>query len=430
MGLALAGLRRVAGSELVERLGQRERLERLVREGVRYGFGAATATARTFARATKSREAPARQQASDPRLFDLTPSDEQQMLVDLFGQLATDVLRPAGRKADDACEASPAVLAQLAEVGLGQLGVPAELGGFVEERATVTSVLAASALAHGDPGITVAAMAPAAVANVLALYGDADQQDRWLAPFVGDEPPVAALAIAEPRPLFDPTALHTRARRDGDGFILDGRKAMVARVGEAELFLVAAGLEGSSALFVVESGHEGLTWEPTPSMGVRAAASGELRLRDVRVDGDALLADGDPQVYSEVIARGRIGWSAVAIGAAQATLDLLVPYVKQREAFGEPIAHRQAVAFTISDIAIELEGMRLATWRAAARADQGKDFTEQAALARQLVARHGMQIGSDGIQMLGGHGFVKEYPCERWYRDLRGAGQLEGILAV
>lgn len=430
MGLALAGLRRVAGSELVDRLGQRERLERVVREGVRYGFGAATTAARTFARTTKSRDEPARQHKSDPRLFDLTPTDEQQMLVDLFGQLAADVLRPAGRKADDACEASPDVLAQLAAVGLGQLGIPAELGGFVEDRATVTSVLAASALAHGDPGITVAAMAPAAVANVLALYGDAGQQDRWLAPFVGEEPPVAALAIAEPRPLFDPIDLQTTARHDGGGYVLDGRKAMVARVGQAELFIVAADLEGEPALFVVESGDEGLTWEATPSMGVRAAAFGELRLRDVRVDGDALLAEGDRSTYSEVIARGRIAWSAIAIGAIQATLDLLIPYVKEREAFGEPIAHRQAVAFTISDIAIELESLKLVTWRAAARADQGRPFAEQAAMARQLVARHGMQVGSDGIQLLGGHGFVKEYPCERWYRDLRGAGQLDGILAV
>ena len=430
MGLALAGLRRVAGSELVDRLGQRQRLERLVREGVRYGFGAATTAARTFARTTKSPGEPARQQTSDPRLFDLTPTDEQQMLVDLFGQLAGDVLRPAGRTADDACEASPEVLAQLAEVGLGQLGIPTELGGFVEERATVTSVLAASALAHGDPGITVAAMAPAAVANVLALYGDAGQQDRWLTPFVGEEPPVAALAIAEPRPLFDPTQLRTTARREGGGYVLDGRKAMVARVGRAELFAVAAELEGTPALFVVESGDEGLTWEATPSMGLRAAAFGELRLRDVHVGADALLAGADRGVYGEVIARGRIGWSAIAIGAAQATLDLLVPYVKEREAFGEPIAHRQAVAFTVSDIAIELEGMKLATWRAAARADRGRPFTEPAALARQLVARHGMQIGSDGIQLLGGHGFVKEYPCERWYRDLRGAGQLDGVLAV
>ena len=165
-------------------------------------------------------------------------------------------------------------------------------------------------------------------------------------------------------------------------------------------------------------------------MGLRAAAMGELRLRDVRVDGQALLADADRDVYSEVIARGRIAWSAIAVGAAQATLDLLVPYVKERSAFGEPIAHRQSVAFTISDIAIELDAMRLATWRAASLADQGKPFAEAAAVARQLVASHGMQIGSDGIQLLGGHGFVKEYPCERWYRDLRGAGQLDGVLAV
>lgn len=430
MGLALAGLRRLAGSDLVDRLGQRENLEKLVRNGVRRGFGAATTAARTFSRATASGQQPARQAPKQRQLFDLTPTDEQQMLVDMFRQVAAGALRPAGRKADDACEASPDVLAQLAEVGLGQLGIPTELGGFVEERSTVTAVLAASTLAHGDPGITVAAMAPAAVANVLALYGDAAQQARWLAPFAGDTPPVAALALAEPRPLFDPTDLRTTARREGDGYVLSGTKAMVARVGEAELFVVSAALDGHAALFVVESGDEGLTWEPTPSMGVRAAAMGELRLRDVRVDAQSLLADGDPAVHSEVLARGRIAWSAVAVGAAQATLDLLVPYVKEREAFGEPIAHRQSVAFTISDMAIELDGMRLATWRAASLADQGKPFAEAAAVARQLVATHGMQIGSDGIQLLGGHGFVKEYPCERWYRDLRGAGQLDGVLCV
>ncbi len=430
MGLALAGLRRLAGSELVERFGQRDNLERLVREGVRRGFGAATTTARTFSKVTSNGREPARQEPKQRTVFDLTPTDEQQMLVDMFAQVAAESLRPAGRKADDACEASPDVLGQLAEVGLGQLGIPAELGGFVEERSAVTSVLAASTLAHGDPGITVAAMAPAAVANVLALHGDAGQQERWLTPFTGEDPPVAALAIAEPRPLFDPTRLATRARRDGDDFVLDGTKSMVARVGEAELFVVAADLEGAPALFVVESGDEGLTWQPTPSMGLRAAAMGELRLRDVRVGGQALLADGDRTVYGEVLARGRIAWSAIAVGAAQATLDLLVPYVKEREAFGEPIAHRQSVAFTISDMAIELDGMRLATWRAASLADQGRPFAEAAAVARQLVATHGMQIGSDGIQLLGGHGFVKEYPCERWYRDLRGAGQLDGVLAV
>jgi alkylation response protein AidB-like acyl-CoA dehydrogenase len=108
----------------------------------------------------------------------------------------------------------------------------------------------------------------------------------------------------------------------------------------------------------------------------------------------------------------------------------VIPYVKDRRAFGEPIANRQAVAFAVADIAIETAGMRLATYRAAGRADQGKSFAREAALARQLCAKHGMRIGSEGVQLLGGHGYIKEHPVERWYRDLRAAGVMEGALLV
>jgi len=111
-------------------------------------------------------------------------------------------------------------------------------------------------------------------------------------------------------------------------------------------------------------------------------------------------------------------------------LDYVVPYVNERVAFGEPIANRQAVAFAVADVGIELEGMRLATLRAASRADQGKDFAHATTLARQLCSEKGMAIGSEGVQLLGGHGFVKEHPVERWYRDLRAAGVMEGALLV
>jgi alkylation response protein AidB-like acyl-CoA dehydrogenase len=127
---------------------------------------------------------------------------------------------------------------------------------------------------------------------------------------------------------------------------------------------------------------------------------------------------------------GRIAWSAMAVGTSQGALDFLIPYVNDRKAFGEPISHRQAVAFNMSDIAIEIEGMRLATYRAAALADQGRDFARPAAVARQLAATKGMKIGSDAVGLLGGHGYVKEYPVERWYRDLRAAGIIEGALLV
>ena len=111
-------------------------------------------------------------------------------------------------------------------------------------------------------------------------------------------------------------------------------------------------------------------------------------------------------------------------------LDYVTPYVKEREAFGEPVAHRQSVAFMVANIAIELQAMRLLTYKAAARAAAGKDFAKEVALARKACSDHGMRIGLDGVQLLGGHGFVKEHPVERWYRDLRAIGLMEGAVLV
>jgi len=116
------------------------------------------------------------------------------------------------------------------------------------------------------------------------------------------------------------------------------------------------------------------------------------------------------------------------VGTSKAVLDYVIPYVNERVAFGEPISNRQGVAFKVADLAIELEGMRLLTYRAASRAAQGKACARDTALARRLCGEKGMIIGSDGVQLLGGHGFVKEHPVERWYRDLRAIGMMEGTV--
>jgi alkylation response protein AidB-like acyl-CoA dehydrogenase len=150
----------------------------------------------------------------------------------------------------------------------------------------------------------------------------------------------------------------------------------------------------------------------------------------VKLPSGALIGEGGPGVYADCVALGRLGWCALAVGTGQAVLDYVIPYVKDRTAFGEPISNRQAVAFAVANMAIELDGIRLATYRAASRVDLGKGFTREVALARRLVAERGMSIGSDGVQLLGGHGYVKEHPVERWYRDLRAAGLMEGALVV
>jgi alkylation response protein AidB-like acyl-CoA dehydrogenase len=431
MGLGLRALGRLAGLDLVDRLGLRAPVEKLVYGASKNGFRAAGSANRAFTAATRLGRPARLKQASSSGLFDLTPDDEQQMLRESFRDFARERLRPAAQRADAACEAPEELLGQAAELGLTMLGVPEELGGAVSERSAVTSVLIAEALAWGDMGLAAAMLAPAGVATAIGLWGDADQQAAYLPALVGDDPPAAALALLEPRPLFDPLRPATTARPAGGDLVLSGTKSLVPLARTAELFLVGAAREdGSPLLVVVESGTAGVSVEPEPAMGVRAAATGRLILEDVRVPASAALGGGDPAVFAEAVQRARLAWCAVSLGTAQAVLDYVIPAVNERVAFGEPVSHRQAVAFAVSDIAIELEGMRLLTWRAASRADLGKPFGRDVALARRLCAAKGMEIGSQGVQLLGGHGYVKEHPVERWYRDLRATGLMEGGLLV
>ena len=429
LGLGLAVLNKAAGTKTLDQLRLRRPVERSVFRASKAGFGVLGATSRTFT-AVRGRPGVHRPPITERRaVFDLTPTDEQAMIVELGAEFAAEQMRPAASPADTECAAPSELLKRAsADLGVTVLGVPESLGGAASERSAVTGVLLAEALAHGDMGIAVASLAPAAVSTALTLWGDEQQQATYLPSFVGDDVPVAALAMLEPRPLFDPFELRTTARRTVDGYVLDGVKSLVPRAADAELFVVAATLGGRPALFVVESGSAGLTVEADPAMGLRAASMGRVELDGVALGPNALL--GDAAAYADCVRLARLGWCALAVGTAQAVLDYVIPYVNERVAFGEPVSHRQSVAFLVADIGIELEGMRLATYRAASRAEQGMSFARETALARRLCADYGMRIGSNGVQLLGGHGYVKEHPVERWYRDLRAVGLMEGGVLV
>ncbi len=431
MGFGLRALNRLAGSDLLDRIRIRKQVERALFQSTKSGFRSATAAGRTF-KAAQQLGKPARQVRSKSKgLFDITPDDEQRMFQEAGRAFAEEKVRPAALDADAARVTPPELLGQAAELGVNMLGVPEELGGVMHEQSAVTSVLIGEALAHGDIGIAYAALAPGAVATAIGLWGSAEQQATYLPPFTGEDVPAAALAILEPRPLFDPLQLETKARKDGEEWVLDGAKSLLARAKDCELFVIAAEAEGlGPVLFVVESATKGLSVEDEPAMGLRPAATGRLLIEDVRLPAGALLGEGKREDYVECVNRSRLAWCGLAVGGAQAVLDYVIPYVNDRIAFGEPISNRQGVAFAVADIGIETGGMRLATYRAASRADRGDDFAREAAIARRLCATRGMQVGSQGVQLLGGHGFVKEHPVERWYRDLRAAGVMEGALLV
>ena len=431
IGFAVAGLRKLSQSPALDRLGVRKQTEQVVFTVTRSGFKTMAATSRAFKKKGKQGAPGVRVPNAIPQgVFDLTPTEDEQMLVDVVTEFAAEVVRPAAAEADEACAAPDELLKSSLEIGLPILGVPEELGGISETRSAVAGTLVAEALAKGDLGLAVAALAPGSVATALGLWGTDEQQQTYLPAFTEGSVPAAAFALNEDKVLFDVLSPATTATKTADGYTINGAKSLVARGAEAELFVVGAALEGKPVLFLIESSTDGLVIESEPAMGVRAASLTKLTLIDVKVPASAVLGETDGSTYTEAVRLSRLAWCALSIGVGQAVLDYVTPYVKEREAFGEPIAHRQSVAFMVANIAIELQAMRLVTYKAASRVAQGIDATREIALARKLCADKGMQIGLDGVQLLGGHGFVKEHPVERWYRDLRAIGIMEGTVLV
>jgi alkylation response protein AidB-like acyl-CoA dehydrogenase len=430
IGLAL--ITPLLGQEFLDRHGLRDPLNRGLRYGVKTAFTAFGASTRQFKRVQSLGKPPTRLRPSGADYFDLNPDEDQKLILETVGEFAEEILRPAAYDADDAAAYPADLIAKAAELGITAINIPEDFDGIAAHRSTVTNALVAEALAYGDMGLALPILAPGGVASALTHWGSSGQQATYLSEFAGENVPQACVVIAEPHALFDPTALKTTAVRTPSGYRLSGVKSLVPAAADAELFVVAAQLNGKPALFIVEAETAGLTVTPDPSMGIRAAALGRVEFDNVAVPlenrlGEDGAADSD---YSEAIALARLGWAALAVGTSHAVLDYVIPYVKEREAFGEPIAHRQSVAFMAANIAIELDGLRLITWRGASRAEQGLPFIREAALAHKFGADKGMQIGLDGVQLLGGHGYTKEHPVERWYRDLRAIGVAEGVVVI
>ncbi|WP_018180894.1 acyl-CoA dehydrogenase family protein [Jongsikchunia kroppenstedtii] len=433
IGAAMRVLTTVTGSDLAQKYNLAEPINRVAFQGTKTGFQALGAANRAFKK-VQGDSAPKRLSTGPKDLFDLTPDDEQQMIAETVKDFSTEILRPAAYDADNAAAAPEDILKRAAELGITMVNVPEEFDGAASSRGVVTNALVAEAMAYGDMGLALPILAPSGVAATLTQFGSDGQQKTYLPDFAGDNVPQSAVVIAEPRPLFDAFDIKTKATRAPSGYLLNGVKSFVPAAGSAELFIVGAVLDGRPALFIVESDSKGLVVEADPSMGVRAAGLGRLLLNDVSVPASALLGESEGDAafaaYRDVVRLSRLGWSALAVGTSQAVLDYVIPYVNEREAFGEPISNRQAVAFMVANIATELESIRLVTLRGAARAEQGLSFAREAALARKLCADKGMQIGSDGVQLLGGHGFTKEHPVERWYRDLRATAIGEGVVVL
>lgn len=363
-------------------------------------------------------------------MYSFDPSEDQKTLVDAVRRFASRELRPAMRPSDEA-GALPAALTRAGwELGLVPGSLPEQYGGF-GERSVVTGVLAAEELAWGDLAGALALLAPNLVAVPVLLLGSEQQRGELLPLFAEDSYRPGSAALMEPRFDFDPGSLQTTAgRRNGD-FVLSGLKCNVPFAAEADWMLVYAALEGRTEGFLVKKGTAGLrVGERERNMGLHALPLYEVELRDCAVPAAQRLGGEEGADVSAVIDASRVAWAALAVGLARAACEYALDYAKTRQAFGEAIAQRQSIAFMLAEMATEVEAARLLAWEAAWLIDQGRDASRAAYLARNLADDMALMVADRAVQVLGGHGYIRDFPVELWLRNARGFAVLEGLAVV
>ncbi len=369
-------------------------------------------------------------------LFDLNLTEEQRIMRESLARFSDVEVASISRQADEAGQAPKGFYDKTAELGLSLLSIPEAYGGAGMPRSVLSNMLNAEDLGKGDMSLALGSLTPLSFVNMLLDYGTEDQQEKYLSVIADETFKVATVALMEPRATFDATSsktasIETTAVLSGSEYVLNGEKSMVALAEDALHILVVARCEGNIGAFIVDKGAKGLTIEKETFMGLRPLSLHRVVLSSVAVNVNARLGqESQPFDVQRLVDLGSIGLSAVVVGCCQAVVDYVIPYVNERVAFGEPISNRQSVAFMVADMATELEAMRLMVYRAASRAEQGLDFHKEAYLARVLVAERAMEIGTNGVQLLGGHGFTREHPVELWYRNLRAMGILQGVAIV
>jgi alkylation response protein AidB-like acyl-CoA dehydrogenase len=359
----------------------------------------------------------------------LTPSltqlaEDEQLLRQSVREFAERQIRPRVREMDEHAKIPRELIDQLFDLGVMGIEIPESFGGgggrFFQ------SVLVVEELSRVDPSVGVLVdVQNTLVVNAVVRWGSADLKARFLPQLASHS--VGAYALSEAASGSDAFALQARARQDGDGYVLDGRKLWITNALEADIFIVfatidpEAGYRGITA-FVVERGQPGFAvGKKEDKLGIRASSTCELLLEACRVPAANVLGEIGKgyKVAIETLNEGRIGIGAQMLGLAAGALDHSVRYTKERKQFGKAIADFQGVQFQLARAATDVEAARLLVYNAARLRDQGQPFLTEAAMCKIFASEVAERVASLAINLYGGYGFVKDYPVEKLYRDAK-----------
>jgi alkylation response protein AidB-like acyl-CoA dehydrogenase len=356
------------------------------------------------------------------------PTAEATDLIHLVRELATKELAPRAAEAE-ATETFPRdVFRTLGEVGLLGLPYPEEHGGSGQPYEVYLQVLEELARVWASIGVGVSVHALSCFG--LVTRGTAEQK-RWLPDMLGGDL-LGAYCLSEPHAGSDPAAMTTSAKHDGDGYEIRGTKAWVTHGGQADFYKVMARTSDDRngiSCFLVPADAEGLSADPPErKMGLTGSATATMRFDGVHVPAERRLgAEGEGlRIALEGLDSGRLGIAAVATGLAQGALDDAVAYAEERETFGRKIIDHQGLSFVLADMAAAVESAR-ATYLSAARLkDQGLPFGTQASIAKLVATDNAMKVTTDAVQVLGGYGYTRDFPVERYMREAKVMQIFEG----
>jgi alkylation response protein AidB-like acyl-CoA dehydrogenase len=360
-----------------------------------------------------------------------TLSEEEGMFRDLVRQFAEERIAPVVHDMDRDAKMDRGLIDSLFELGLMGIEIPDAHGGA--GASFFTSVLVVEELSRVDPAVAVLVdVQNTLVDTCITRYGSDDQKARFLPRLASDA--VGAYALSEAGSGSDAFALQTRARRDGDDWVLDGTKLWITNGDEADLFIVFAnadpdqGYKGITT-FLVERGMDGFTvGKKEDKLGIRASSTTELSFDGCRVPDANVVGDVGKgyKIAIEQLNEGRIGIGAQMVGLAQGALDHTLRYVREREQFGRPIGGFQGVQFQLAEMRTELEAARLLVYNAARLKEAGRPFLAEAAMAKLYASEAAQRIASTCVDLFGGYGFTREYPVEKLYRDAKVGTIYEG----
>ncbi len=347
--------------------------------------------------------------------------DDQLLVRDTIRAFVRSRIVPNADRWNEAGKFPMELLPELAALGLTGLAVPQEYGGAGLDAVTIAMLMEEFGAGDGSIGLTIAAHNSLCIGHLLIAASD-EQKERWLPPLARGEY-LGCWALTEPASGSDALNAQSRGRRDGDGYVIDGTKQFITNASVAGFAVVMAGAgERKLTAFGVMRGTPGFAaGKPEEKMGLHASDTAPLLLQGCRVpERDRIGRDGEAfDDVKKVLDRGRIGIGALAIGLGRASLELAIRYAKERTQFGRTIAEFQMIQWKLAQARTELDAARLLVHRAAALADAGRPFTDAASKAKLFASQAGTRAADASLQVLGGYGYLRDFPVERHLRDVR-----------